>query len=262
MPLREVLRDRPDVPDADIDDIIEIAARRQDEARAPDRTASRDEVDAVARELEIAPEHVEAAIQTLREQRAAAATAKAAAEVAAARLKRRLGVGALVAVALGLVGGLGGAAVGASRVTAAAAETQAAEARLDVVFDRQAALAPQIAAAAGADPSGLTALASELRGAPDVAGRLDASARLGMAMATALGQRPPATNEAESTMRLQVQDDLTGTQNRITVELRRYREAESAWQTAAGSGLGGWAVTVGMAEGPPTAAPPPHPSAG
>ncbi len=251
MPLRESLRDRPDVPDEDIDDIIEIASRRQDEARAPDRTASRDEVDAVARELDIAPEHVEAAIHTLREQRAAAAAAKAEAEVATARLRRRVGMGLLAAAVLGLVGGVGGGMVGAGTVAAAAAETHAAEARLDAVFDRQAALAPQIAAAAGIDTRGLTRLATELRGAPDVEAKLDASARLGMAMASALGQQAPAANEAESTMRLQVQDDLTGTQNRITVELRRYREAESAWTTAAGSGLGGWAVTVGMAEGPP-----------
>lgn len=250
MPIRDTLRDRADVPDADIDDIIEIAARRQEEARAPDRTASRAEVEAVARELDIAPEHVEAAITELREQRAAEAETRRAAEAWSTRRRRQVLIGGALAVLIPVVGGLGAASLGAGEVHAAAAETHAAEARLDAVFERQAALAPQIVAAAGAGGAEVVAAAEALRQAPTMEARLDASAHLGMVMAASLGGLPPATDAATSTLRLQVQDDLTGTQNRITVELRRYREARSAWETAAGSGLGAWSVAVGFAEAP------------
>ena len=108
MSIRESLRARPDVPDADIDDIIGIAARLQDEARRPEG-ASIEAVKAVAAELDIAPEHVEAAIGELERSRdAAQAAAREAerAESAQAARTRSLalsGVGALTAALLGLL---------------------------------------------------------------------------------------------------------------------------------------------------------------
>ena len=52
MDLREKLRGRSDVPDDQVDDVIELAAQLQEEARQPaERGASVAEVQAVAAEL-------------------------------------------------------------------------------------------------------------------------------------------------------------------------------------------------------------------
>ena len=112
-------------------------------------------------------------------------------------------------------------------------------------------IAPQLAGLAGTDGGQLLGLAEKVRSAPDLSARLSATDALSTAMATQLGQLPPPSTDAEATLRLQVHDELSGSQNRVTVELRRYREAESAWRDAASGGLAGLAVGLGFAEGPP-----------
>jgi hypothetical protein len=62
----------PEIPEEDVQELLERAALLQAEARkraVEDGTASIEEVQAVARELDIAPEHVEAAMRSLREER-------------------------------------------------------------------------------------------------------------------------------------------------------------------------------------------------
>jgi hypothetical protein len=246
------------VADADIDDVIAIAARRQDDAREAAQGASRAEVAAVAAELDIGAEHVEAAIDELRARRAAEAKARAKAEAESAA--RRVWIGravALVGVAaigvggLGIGGTVGLAWLGAGGIRAAEAEAHAAESRLDAVLERQASLAPQLVGIAGGEGAELKELAKAVRSAPTVEGRLDAADELSAAMAERLGQLPPPATDAEATLRLQLHDEVTGSQNRISVELRRYREAVSSWESAASGPLGGLAVTLGFAYAPP-----------
>ena len=76
MQTREQLRRRPDVPDEDIDDIIAIASELQEADRRADESATIQEIEAVAEELDIDPSYVEKAIATLegrREEEAASA---------------------------------------------------------------------------------------------------------------------------------------------------------------------------------------------
>ena len=245
-----------DVPPADVPDVIEIAARRQDEARERDRGATRSELEAVARELEIAPEHVEAAIGELKQRRAAdalrAEEAKAAAVVRKLKVVRISLIAAATALMLAIAT-LGAAFLGASGVHSAASAAHGAEARVDAVLERQAALAPQLASLAGADGGALTVTAATVREGPTLDARLAAANDLSLAMAQQLGALPPPTNDAEATLRLQLHDEVSGSQNRVTVELRRYREAESAWRDTAGHGLGALAVGFGFADAPPAA---------
>jgi hypothetical protein len=251
--LRKRLVERPDVPNADVDDVLEIAARRQDEARKAREGATRGEIEAVARELDIDPAHIEGAIDELRLTRAAAAKSKVEAEQARGVALRSMGIALAAAAAIGLAGtGLfvGAAWVGAGPVDEAAAATHQAEARLDVVLERQASLAPQLVSLAGGDAGALPTLAAEVRSAQGVDARLVAAEALSTEMASAIGRLPAAATEADGTLRLQLYDEIAGGQNRITTERRRYEEAEAAWRDAASGGLGGAAVGLGFAEGP------------
>lgn len=251
---RRDLKARPDVADEDIDDVLEIALKRQQEDRRVAPGATTEQVEAVARELDIDPKYVEGAIGELRRTREEAAAAAARAAEASARAKKRVGM-ALVGV-LGLaLGGLGltaGAAwMGAGAVDAAATAAHGAQARVEVVLERQAALAPQLVALAGGESAGLVELAGKVRAAETVDARIEAASTLSTEMATAIARLPPPGNDADSTLRLQLYDEIAGGQNRITTEQRRYEEAEAAWRDAASGGLGGLAVSFGFAEAPP-----------
>ncbi len=256
--LRQQLRARRDVADEDIDDIIELAQQQQDEARsATEGRATVEQVKAVAAELDIAPEHVEAAIAALHQRRQAAAEAAAEAQrqqaLARSRrttLLRRIAVAAgVVGLALSLLTG-GLAMSGRSTVLQAEREVAEAQARVDTALSRQASLAPQLAGLAGAEGEDLAALQAAVRDAPDLQARLAAADALSAAMARQLGQLPAATTDAEATARLNLQDEITGGQNRVTVELRRYNEAEARWEAAGDSFTGGLAIGLGLVEGP------------
>ena len=257
-PLRQQLLRRRDVPDEDIDDIVELAQKRQDEALARrEGRASVDEVKAVAAELDIAPEHVEAAIHDLRRQREQAAVAEAEAERLEELQRTRRGlmmrklakVGGAVMLALSML--TGGLAM-SGRSTMLQAQRAVAEAQVDVdtALTRQASLAPQLVALAGAQGEDLSALQAAVRDAPDLASQLAAADALTTAMASKLGSLPPAASDAEATARLNLQDELTGSQNRVAVELRRYNDAEAQWQLAADGLTGGLAVGLGLVDGP------------
>jgi hypothetical protein len=230
MATREDLLRRPDVPNEDIDDLIGIAQELQDAERRA-RGASVAEVEAVAAELEIDPAYVQQAIDVLRDRRAQDAEA-AAARSASTRRALLIGGAALLGV-LGVGGGVG--AVSASRGSAARQELARAEANLDVVLQRQAALAPQLVAIAGGEAEGLEALAAKVREGT-VEERMRASEALGAELAKRLGALPPATTDAAAQQRLSLQHELSGAQNRITVERRRYEEARLAAEQASGCG--------------------------
>lgn len=256
--LRARLHRRDDVPDEDIDDIIELAQQRQDEVRrASEGRASVEQVKAVAAELDIAPEHVEAAIGQLRAQREADAARQAeqARQAQAQRARSRallrklaVGAGAVLMALSVLTGGL--AVSGRSSMLQAEREVAEAEARVDAAVSRQASLAPQLAALAGAPGQDLAALQAAVRDAPDLQARLAAADALTSAMATQLGQLPPAATPAEATARLNLQDELTGSQNRVTIELRRYNEAEAQWEAAGDTLSGSLAVGLGLVQAP------------
>lgn len=251
-PLRRSVASR--VPAADVDDVIEIAARRQDEAHEAARGATRAELEAVAKELEIAPEHVEAAIGELHERRAAEAARLEAAkgeEAARGKTVRLALLGVATAIAFAVFGAVGLAWSASGAIDAAAGDTKAAEARVVAVLERQAALAPQLTALAGGDAGALTGLGEKVRAGATLEERLAASAELSTAMATQIAALPPPATDAEATLRLQLSDEVAGSQNRVTTELRRYREAEAAWRTAADQGFGGVAVSLGFADAPP-----------
>lgn len=233
MSTRDQLRSRDDVANEDVDAIIEEAARLQDEERAATEGPTRQEVRDVAEELDIDPAYVDAAIGSLAERRAAdeaAAERKAVADAEQSAATRSMvlmaGGGLAVVGLLGLLLAGGLAASAASGMTAADDAYRQAEANLVVVQQRQATLAPQLVALAGGDGTQLTRQAAALQAANTPAERAKASDALGLAMASALGRLPPATDPATAQSRADLQHEVSGTTNRITVESRRVAEAQ------------------------------------
>lgn len=245
MGTREEIRSRPDVDADDVDDIIEVAARLQAEE---DGRASVSEVEAVAKDLDIDPRHVERAIDTLRREREA--KKRADAEAAATGRKRTLVV-SITAAAL-FAGGLLCAGVatatGAGAVDAAAEQAALAEQNLDVVLDRQASLALQLVTLAGGSTTLLAPVAERVRAAPTMEDRLQAADALATAMADAFAALPPAGDAAQQ--RLNLQYEVVGAQNRVTAERRRWEAARSEWRRAANTTSGKLAVTLGLADAP------------
>jgi len=66
MNTKETLRKRKDIPDEYVEELVARAAQLQDASQQVPKTASLSEIEAVATELDIAPEFVEAAIQEWR----------------------------------------------------------------------------------------------------------------------------------------------------------------------------------------------------
>lgn len=246
MSTAEQIRRRADVKHEDIDDVVALAESLQEEARRAAQGASKAEVQAAAAELDVAPEFVEAAIGKLQHDREEAARAAAAA-TEKARIQRatrlRWGAGSL-AGAVVLAGLLG--VSGAGAVRARAEEAATAKAGLDAVLQRQASLAPQLVAMAGGRAGDLEGPVQAMTQATTVQAKLDAATTLGTAMATALASLPEGAAGDREALRY----DIVGTNNRITVEQRRWAEAEAGWRAAAGTISGRVAVTLGLAEGP------------
>lgn len=229
MDTRQDLTRRTDVDNADIDDIIEIAAELQHDDQALADRASVKEVEDVARELDIDPAYVERAIEVLGQRRAAAETE------GAERATRLTWAAATVAGVLLLILAVWfvSSQARSSRIAEADAVLSQAETQLTVVLDRQASLAPQLVALAGGDAAALTAATQALTEATTVRDKLRASEALSIRMATALGG---LSNGVDTDTRLNLQHELTGTQNRITVERQRYEAARVAREEAAAGG--------------------------
>ncbi|MCB9674310.1 MAG: hypothetical protein H6737_04285 [Alphaproteobacteria bacterium] len=244
MSTRETLVRRPDVPDEDIDDIIEIAARLQDADVDAKPVASVDDVRKVAAELDIDPAYVDRAINQLKAQREEDARREKAEAAEASKTRARFGmagVALLAALGLGFVGisGVTGIVVlsADARMDEALSAKRHAEKNLETVLDRQAALAPQLVALAGGEARELTAKAAALKAADTIDAKLAASDALGLAMAEALGTLPPADDPSTQMSRANLQHEVSGITNRITVERRRYEEAALAYEEAS-AGIG------------------------
>lgn len=248
---REALRRRPDVPDHEIDDVIERAAALQDASRAHERThATTEEVAVVAAELDIAPEYVDQAIAALRQEKQAAAAATEQQAKARAGRFRSVGLAAAaLAVASSLTLGTG-AALGAARLGPAALEVEQTEARLDAALDRQVALAPQLTALAGADATAVKAAADAGSKAETVPGRLEAAAALNQAMAEAIGRIQADGDEQAQQRLLNLQYEVVGTWNRIETERGRHDEALTHWEHVASGLPGRLALATGLSRPP------------
>ncbi|MBM3270327.1 MAG: hypothetical protein FJZ01_22055 [Candidatus Sericytochromatia bacterium] len=247
MPGREELGRQHHIPEDDLDDVLEIAQRLQHQAQAARPGVSRQDLDKVASELAIEPQYVEQAVGELERSRERAARERQARAAARQKLLRTALAGVL-AVVVG-TGALG--AVGAAGVNGAAQRAASARTALEVVIDRQVALLPQLVALGGGTTGSLGRYEARLRDARTVAEKLAVSRDLATAMASRLGQLPPATDPAAAQQRLSLQHEVVGMQNRITTEQRRYQEAVDAWRGAASSPTGRIAMSLRWAPRPP-----------
>lgn len=235
---RERLRRRPDVRDADIDDIVGIASELQ-EADAG-RVAVED-VERVASELDVDPRYVDEAIAELARRRAIEAETRSAADAARVARARRvrsaaLALGAGTAAVVALVGlGVGGSALlASSSLRAADLRVVQAEAALDAVLDRQERLVPQLVALAGGGAAALPDVPDE----GPMEARLAASDALTRALAAELATLPPVSDPASAQVRLNLQHELAGAENRVAVERGRL-DAARAERAALEGRLGG-----------------------
>jgi len=111
MSTKEILQRRKDIPDDQVEELVARAAKLQDQATETSRqTASPSDVEAVAAELDIAPEYVEQAIAGWRQEQSNLSADNKRSRIAKRR-KKILGVMA----GLGLVGRLG---IGVATLTA------------------------------------------------------------------------------------------------------------------------------------------------
>lgn len=253
MTTREELLQRPDIPDADVDDIVAIAAELQAADQRGGATVA--QVQAVARELDVDPVYVEEALGVLRQRRQAEVSAALKGELQA-RERRRVGMivaGTAIVVVLLLL------SVQVAQVRSAAATLQAARTNLehsasyvDIVLDRQAALVPQLVALSGGDAEPLHTQVTAMRQAPDLQARLQASHALDVALAQVLAELPPPADDTQASQRLGLVHELTGVQNRLTTETRRYHDAVRAWKTTASSRGGRLALWLGLVTPPGT----------
>lgn len=245
------MRKRPDVPDEDIDDIIARASELQEAQRSLGYgTATVEEVQEVAAELDIGATYVERAIDAIREERE---VAEANRDEAAERRGRNLLLAAagVTAVALLAVLGLaGGTALTAARIGPAAIEVEEQGAHLARALDRQIALAPQLVALAGADASSVRAASEAARIASALPDRLQAAATLNQEMAEAIGKVTAEGDEQAQQRLLNLQHEIVGTWNRIDTERGRYDEAILRYERASSGLTGRLALGIGLARPP------------
>lgn len=232
----------------ELDDVVGLAAELQDQARAEAAQPTVSDVVEVARELDVDAKYVEEALRErerrkAEEQRARDEAAEAARQ-RSAWWRKVGGAAAVVALASSLLGGVvggGSALVASSRMSAAHQETVAAELSLGAALDREQALVPTLVALSGGRVEAPAPAA-------DLAGKLAASDALSRTLADTLADLPAPPDDAAAQRRTELQYELTGTRNRITVERRRWEQAQAA-EAAAGRGLGAAvARTVGLAD--------------
>ncbi len=247
MDLHEKLRRRPDVPDDDVDDVIELAARLQEEARrGPAPGATVDDVKAVAAELDIEPEFVEQAIVRRREDAERARSERAARSQRIRRLVLVLVAADIVAMALAA----GFAWMGARQLHPVRTDLLEARTSLDTALERQVDLGSQLVALGGADTDDLASLRDRMDAADDTDARIAAADAMALEVASRIGELPPPGSDAEGQLRLNLQYEITGSQNRVATEERRWREARQAYDEAASAPSARFALALGFARDP------------
>lgn len=246
--LEDALRRREDVEDAEIGAIIELASRLQEEAQAEARRLSPAEVVAIAGELDIAGEYVEAAIARRREEAQKEAEAAAARAIEGRARRRRVGGVVAAITGVSLVISTIAAASSARAIERARIDVDATRARLDQVIDRTFAAAPAQLALVGGDPADLAEASAALDAARDVDDRIAATRRLGDALASALAALPRTDDPAQSQLRLNLHYERQGADNRLATELQRH-EAARRGEAAARAGFGArLALGLGLVE--------------
>ena len=240
--IRAQLHEREDVPDEDIPELIALAEQLQDEADGEWGDVSPSELKQAAEELDIRPEFIDRAIDGLAARRKREEMEARSRALRRKNMLRGLGA-ALLALCLG-AGALG--LTGASAVSARHSNVVQAEAAVELVIERQASLAPQLLALSGGDVGTLDTAIQKIHDQEGIEAKLEASSELSVAMAQQLAQ----VQGADASVVQDLGYELTGTQNRITTETRRLREAQSSHQQAASSLSGKMAVRLGLAPGP------------
>ena len=246
MNIHESLQSRPDIPDEDVDDIVALAAALQDEEQKLDAGASASDIARVAAELDIDSRFVETAIEQWRAAKQADADQAALdARTQSRTIKMFASTVALVMVVV-ISSALILGTVGSSNLKAADIAVETAQTQLEVVLDRQIALAPQLVIAGGGSTERVAHIAETLSRETDIDARLRGSTELGVEMSRSLAEAPSDATDATAQMRLNLQYELTGTQNRISTETQRLREAQDAHARAATSLTGRLATQLGM----------------
>ncbi|MFZ5476279.1 MAG: hypothetical protein ACOZNI_05835 [Myxococcota bacterium] len=234
----------------DVDDVVEIAAELQARREARAREVGAEEIRRVAAEVDVDPALVEDAIAELGRRRAEAERKRTESAAASAAREARLQK-ALLAVAGGLavlIAALFLLTVKAGNdVARVRAAEEVAAAALTAQLERQATLAPQVLALAGTGADVADEIAA-VRGAGDVDARVAASRALTDELTAALAKLPPPSNDRDADMRLNLSYELTGTQNRIATETRRWQEARRATEQAERAGLAPIATKLGLGD--------------
>jgi hypothetical protein len=225
-------RNAPSMSDAEM---AEVVGRAQKVAQQSERGHSIAEVEQVAAELDLAPQHVATAMAELSHERE---LADRNTRIKAERWRSR----GLIALSVICLLGFASVAVGwsaAADVDAASSDLAQAGARLGSALDRQArTIATQIVAA-GAHGVGLGSGAAATR---DLAAREAEVAALARAAATALAALPAPTSPAAEQQRLSLTYELTGAENRSAVERARHQAALARWQST----NRGWPARVAL----------------
>lgn len=121
----------------------------------------------------------------------------------------------------------------AARIQRAEQQVAVAETALEAVLERQASMVPALVTLAGGEAGALEGGVSALREAPSIVQKLDASEALSIRMATTLGGLPATVDQ---TTRLDLQHELTRTQNHITAHRQAYEAARVARDDATSGG--------------------------
>lgn len=251
--MRRELRARGDVPEDQIDEIIEIAldlesrdrARLRADGELPPDEGSVEAPAPGAIVLERAADIQATRNARIQEERRAERQLQ----------ERRHGVvrGLLwTAFALLIVTVLGSATalvLTAGPIHVAGEKARLSQARLEQLIVEQATLAPRVAELSGDEA--LEALTQEVRHAVPGPPRLAASDALWVAMSQALGDMPvPRTYTALESQRA-IERELAESHDRLAPERQTYRALLEEWRAVSQGRLAGWAIRLGLTEGPP-----------
>jgi hypothetical protein len=238
------IRNAPSMSDAEM---AEVVGRAQKVAQQSERGHSIAEVEQVAAELDLAPQHVATAMAELSHERE---LADRNTRIKAERWRSR----GLIALSVICLLGFASVAVGwsaAADVDAASSDVAQAGARLGSALDRQARTIATQLVAAGARGVGLDPGAATTTAAPrDLAAREAEVAALARAAATALAALPAPMTPAAEQQRLSLTYELTGAENRSAVERARHQAALARWQATSQRWPARVALWLGFAHRP------------
>jgi LemA protein len=194
-----------------------------------------------------AAEHIEAALGELRADHARSALESAFRKQRRSQLIR-WAAGAVAALA---IGALGLAWSGVGSIDRARILTESRAVALGNALDRQASLVPTLVSLQAGSSERLLGLARQMGEAADLTAKRSVSRAINLALAQDLAGLPTGSEATQAPERLSLQYEIVGTQNRVSVEGRRYDDALQSWHQAASSLGGRIACLLGLAKRPP-----------